>query len=142
MFSFIGSRPELIAIRSITSDEESIKKASQKVEKAFRDLQKEGERAHTSRLMDPSLIRSLGTDLEAQLAASRPKKGKGKGKGKLRPSTSVTMAVSTGEDLSYLPLPSTMLGATPLDMLPIIDTGVPLSLREFLVPSNRETSIN
>lgn len=67
--------------------------------------------------MDLSLIKSLGDDLEAQLAAFRQRKGKGKGKGKARPFT-ITIIVPIKKDLSYLPPPNAVLGATLRDIPP------------------------
>lgn len=50
-------------------------------------------RAHTSKTMDPNLIRSMGAEIEAQLATFKPKKGRGR----VQAFTSITVAMPPRE---------------------------------------------
>lgn len=77
--------------------------------------------------MVASQIRKLGAILEARLMSSWRKKGKGR----TRPSTSATVApliaiVTLGEDISYLPLPTTVLEAILHDVPLLTNAEMPL----------------
>lgn len=66
LFSFFAAlRQGVDTAQSITFELERAKETSQEVKEAYQDLQEEEERAEASRPMDPNLIRSMGTNLEA-----------------------------------------------------------------------------
>lgn len=64
--------------------------------------------------------------MEAEMMISRLRKGREKGKA--CPATSITNAALGKEDLSYLPLFTTVLGSLLLNVDLVIDIGMPLSL--------------
>lgn len=77
---FTRLRPVVAAAWSATSDEERDKEASQEVEEAFRDLQKERIKTQTSRTIGLNLVRNMDTKIKAELATSTPNKSKGRGR--------------------------------------------------------------
>lgn len=78
--------------------------------------------------MHPNLVKDVSVEMKAQLAASKLRKGKGSGKA--QPYISITVKVPIEEDQSYLPSPNTMLRATLRDMPLVVNTIVPLPLKE------------